>query len=266
MLIDAAGKGHIRAGSRARIVSLVPSLTELLFDLDLGRQLVGRSSTCIEPENQIEQIAIVGSTKAIDILTLAELGPSHVLVTLYDTPASLIQEITDLGVEVIAAHCQAPEDNAVLFDLLGDIFEREERAVEMTEALQREIDEVRQSAAGRPIKNALYLTWKDPWTTVSRDTYTANMLLLAGLRSLCEEDGEHYPHIEIDRTLLVQADLVLFSDEPFQFEDEDLQDFQIEYGIGNRPRLEIIDGRSLSWYGKRAIEGLRHLSRLAGGL
>ncbi len=266
MLQDAAGKQHMRAGSRARIVSLSPPLTELMFDLDLGWKLAGRTSGCVEPAGQVEQINLVGTTKKIDIMALAELGPSHVLVNTDDTPQSLVQEITGLGVEVIVTHCKGPEDNVGLYDLIGDIFGAVEQAESLTEVLQQEITAARLSAAERPVRQAVYLTWKNPWLTVSDNSYTANMLSLTGLQILGGDGRGRYPEIEINRALLAQADLLLFGNEPFHFEDEDMEDFQLEYGIGSKPQLAIIDGRSLSWCGKRAVEGLRELSQLAAAL
>ena len=266
MLTDAAGKNHMHAGAKARIVCLVPGLTELMFDLGLGRQLVGRTSSCTQPSTEVKSIAIVGTTKSVDILTLAELGPSHVVANSDDTPAALIQEIIELGVEVVLTQCRGPEDNARLYDLISSIFGGEEQAEVLTAALQQEITATRQSAAERPVRNVIFLTWKNPWITVSTDTYTANMLLLAGLRTLGGEGAGRFPEIKIDRELLAQADLLLFANDPFQFEDEDMQDFQLDYGIGSKPRLEIVDGRSLSWYGIRAPEGLRDLTQLAAAL
>ena len=129
--------------------------------------MTGRTSGCSEPTGQVEQIDVVGTTKRVDILTLAELGPSHVLVDKVETPASLIQEIIDLGVEVVVTHCKGPEENAGLYDLIGEIFGGVDQAEKLTEALQREITAARQSAAERPVRNATYLTWKSPWITVS---------------------------------------------------------------------------------------------------
>jgi ABC-type Fe3+-hydroxamate transport system substrate-binding protein len=266
VLTDAAGKHHAHAGTNARVVSLVPSLTELMFDLELGWKVAGRTSGCVEPLGQVEHIGLVGTTKKVDIMAVAELGPSHVLATVDDTPPALIQEIIDLGVEVIVTDCKGPEDNAALYDLIGDIFGAMEQAETLTETLHREISAARQSAAERPEKTVIYLTWKNPWITVANDSYTASMLALVGLRILGGEGGQRYPAIEIDRALLAQADLLLLGNTPFQFEDEDIQDFQLEHGIGSKPQLAIIDGRSLSWPGKRVTEGLHELSQLAATL
>ena len=266
MPIDAAGKEHYSAGSGARIVSLAPSLTELLFDLGLDKKLVGRSSSCVEPEGRVDQIVVVGSTKSIDLMKLAELGPSHVLVNLDDEPESVVEEIINLGVEVVITHCKGPDDVVGLFDFLGSLFGREEQSAALTEVLQQEIAATRQVAAERPVRNVVYLTWKNPWISVSRDSYTTNLLALAGLKIMGGGSATRFPQVTIDRELMKQADLVLFGDEPFRFEEEDIQEFQLENNISGTPKLEIIDGRALSWAGKRTVEALRELSQLAARL
>ena len=266
MPIDAAGKDHYPAGSSARIVSLVPSLTELLFDLGIGRQVVGRTSNCVEPAGQLSQIEVVGSVKAIDLMKLAELGPSHVLVNVDDTPEAVVRDIVNLGVEVVVTHCDGPDDVLALFSLLGELFGCDEAAEALAGTLRREIELTRAVASGHPARNVIYLTWKNPWISVGPETFTANMLGLAGL-SICGVNGPgRFPEVSVDRDLLAETHLVLFSDEPFQFEDEDIQDFQLDHGIGSTPRLEIVEGRALSWCGKRTADGLRELTQLANRL
>ncbi|MDP6689937.1 MAG: helical backbone metal receptor [Alphaproteobacteria bacterium] len=266
MLTDAAGKQHVHAGSGARVVSLIPSLTEMFFDLGLSSLLVGRSSGGVEASNPAEYLPVVGNTKAIDMMKLAELGPSHVLVNVDDTAQSVIDDVVNLGVEIVVTHCAGPEDNLTLFSLMGEIFGGTEAAEKQAAALQREIDAAGQLAASRPVKNVLYLTWKEPWISVAEGTYAANMLALVGLRTMCRNPQPPYPEVTIDQAMLAQADLVLFGHDPFQFEDEDVQDFQLEYGIGSKPKVDIVEGRNMFWYGTRAIDGLRELSALAAQL
>jgi len=266
VLTDAAGKQHAHAGSSARIVSLVPSLPELVFDLGLDSLLVGRSSGGVEAYDPAAQLPVVGSPKTVDLMKLAELGPSHVLVNVQDTAQSVIDDVVNLGVEVVVTHCAGPEDNLTLFDLMGEIFGATGQAEALAGELQREIAAARQVAAGNPVRNVLYLTWKNPWISVAEGTYAANMLALAGLQTMCRNPQPPYPEVTIDQALLARADLVLLGHDPFQFEDEDLQDFQLEYGIGSKPKIDIVEGRNLSWYGRRTIDGLRELTGLAASL
>jgi len=263
---DAAGTEHYPAGAKAGIVSLVPSLTELVFELGLEKQLLGRTSKCAEPQGRVDAITIVGSPTNIDLMKLAELGPSHVLVSINDTPETTLQEIINLGVQVVVTHCDGPEDVPALLDLMGGIFDREAQAEALTAALQREIEAIRLAAAQHPVRKVIYLTWKNPWLTISPDCYTARMLALAGLSLLSGDSTAASRELQLDQAFLSQAQLVLFGDDPFQFEEEDVQDFQLDHGIGSIPALEMIDSRGLSWPGKRAVDGLRELSEIIAQL
>ena len=99
--------------------------------------------------------------------------------------------------------------------------------------------------------------------TVSRDTYLAASLALLGLKTLCHDPARRYPKIEITPELLADCDAVLFSSEPFAFTPANIEAFRAEHGIGTRPLLSPVDGQMLSWYGSRAIPGLRYLRELA---
>ena len=109
----------------ARIVSLVPSLTELLFALDLREQVVGRTVFCIEPEGLVDTIPVVGRTKAAELDKLSALRPSHVLVNIDETPKELADQISALGARVVVTHPNSPYDNISLFRLIGGLFGRQ---------------------------------------------------------------------------------------------------------------------------------------------
>jgi len=262
VLIDAIGNKHAPMKGPARIVSLVPSLTELLFALDLQAQVVGRTAFCIEPEGQVDAIPVVGGTKTSHMDKLAALAPSHVLVNIDETPKDLAEQIGALGAEVVVTHPNAPADNIPLFQLIGGLFQRQAQAAALVTALQ---DELRRTGSW-PERKVLYLIWKRPWMTVSQDTYIANMLALFGMRTLCHDPARRYPEISIDAALLAQADLVLFSSEPFPFAAKHREAFKSDYAITSQPQLLSIDGKMVSWYGSRAIEGLRYLRQFAAKL
>jgi ABC-type Fe3+-hydroxamate transport system substrate-binding protein len=255
VLIDAAGNEHEPAQPPCRIVSLVPSLTELLFALDLQGELVGRTDFCIEPEGRIEQIAVVGGTKTADMAKLLALKPTHVLVNIDETPKELAEKISAEGIHVVVTHPNKPADNLALFGLLGGLFGRQQQAAKLSADLQGEL----MLTGNWPQRKVLYLIWKRPWMTISRDTYIAEMLKLFGMRTLCHDPDKRYPEVAMDAGLLAEADLILFSTEPFPFALKHREAFGRDFNIGAAPRLLSIDGKMVSWYGSRAIDGLRYL-------
>lgn len=261
-LIDADGNRHDPALGPVRIISLVPSLTELLFALDLQDQLVGRTAFCIEPAGRVETIPVVGGTKTSELATLMALDPSHVLVNVDETPKELASQISAAGVIVVVTHPNTPADNVALYQLIGGLFQRRKLTATLVADLQGEL---RQTAIW-PERRVLYLIWKRPWMTVSQNTYIASMLALFGMRTVCHDPQRRYPEVTIDAALLAETDLVLFSTEPFPFATKHRDAFARQFQIDGQPRLLAIDGKMVSWYGSRAIDGLRYLRSFAAQL
>jgi len=116
-----------------------------------------------------------------------------------------------------------------------------------------------------PERRVLYLIWKKPWMTVSRDTYIARTLSLVGWRTVGHDARVRYPALDITAGLLRRTDVVLFSSEPFPFTETHLEEFAGAYPCPG-VRLAAIDAQMVSWYGSRAIAGLRYLKDFAAGI
>ncbi|MFO1422218.1 MAG: helical backbone metal receptor [Candidatus Competibacteraceae bacterium] len=258
-LIDAAGVRHAPVTAPARIVSLVPSITELLFALNLSDQVVGRTHYCIHPAPSVAAIPSVGGTKKIKYARLQALQPTHVIVNVDENPRELAERLAD-GLPVIVTHPLKPADNVSLYRLVGRIFNRAAEAEALAARFEQTLAELRQVAW--PRRRVLYLIWRKPWMGVSRETYIARMLALVGWETLPAESEARYPELVLDKALLDAADLILFSSEPYRFLPEHLETFARDYGCPP-DKLRLIDGEMASWYGSRAIQGLRYLARVA---
>ncbi len=261
-LIDAAGSEHAPAGNDARIVSLVPSLTELLIDLGLGAQLVGRTHFCIHPAEAVAAIPSLGGTKKINMDRLASLAPSHAILNIDENTEEMAAAIGEIVPHVVVTHPMAPEDNPVLFRLLGGIFGRAARAEEFCSAFTAALAHLRAVTDGKPSRRVLYLIWMDPWMTVSRDTYVSRLLALLNWRTQGHDPAVRYPQLALSEALLAETDLVLFSSEPYEFTEGHVDAFRAAHGEAC-PELRLIDGEYCSWYGTRAIRALDYLARFA---
>ncbi len=258
---DAIGTLHVRAAPGARIVSLVPSITELLFDLGLAPQIVGRTGFCIHPREQVAILPKLGGTKDVRLDALRNLAPTHVIVNVDENEAPTVDAIRGFVRHVIVTHPNAPRDNFALFELLGQIFGVQARAQVMAENLQRELDAC--AASTWFPERVLYLIWKDPWMTVASDTYIARSLAMVGWQVPHGEGGwagaARYPVIEDLDAAVAAVDRVLLSSEPFMFRANHVHELQARFAAR---RVELIDGEMTSWYGPRAIRGLRYLRGL----
>ena len=259
-LTDVLGVQHAPVTAPARIVSLVPSITELLFALKLGDQVVGRTHYCIHPAPLVAPLQSVGGTKKIRYARLQALRPTHVIVNIDENLRELAERLIADGLQVIVTHPLTPEDNVPLYRLIGGIFNRVAEAEALVARFERTLAELRQ--VDWPRRQVLYLIWRKPWMGINRDTYIARMLALVGWETLPAECETRYPELEINRALLDAADLILFSSEPYRFLPEHLETFARDYDCPPE-KLRLIDGEMTSWYGSRAIQGLRYMAQFA---
>jgi len=259
-LADATGTVHAPCQGEARIVSLVPSITELLFALGLGEQVVGRTRFCIHPRPAIEAVPKVGGTKDVRLDKVRALAPTHCIVNIDENRREDAEALAEIA-QLVVTHPLAPADNRGLFRLLGGIFEREAEA----EALCRRLDEawarLERQVRREPLR-VLYLIWRRPWMCVGPETYIARMLALAGWRTVPAAPAARYPEIAPGDPCLADCDLVLASSEPFPFKAKHIAEFRADTGL-DAVRVELVDGELLSWYGSRAIAGLDYLADLA---
>lgn len=261
-IIDAFGTRHEPAGDDARIVSLVPSITELLIDMGLAAQTVGRTHYCVHPAAAVAEIPSVGGTKKINPARLRELAPTHVIVNVDENPKAMADEIAAFVPSVVVTHPLVPADNLDLYRLIGGLFGRAERAAKLCADYEAAAARLAERAHALPPRDVVYWIWKEPWMSVSRDTYASALLDLVNWRTLCHDPAIRYPEVAITDALLRGADLMLFSSEPYAFTAADMDAFRAAHPdtVGS---LALIDGTYTQWYGSRAIRGLDYLGEMA---
>ena len=243
-----------------RIISLVPSITELVCELGLAHQLVGRTGFCIHPKNIVRRIPKLGGTKDVNLDKLRVLAPTHVIVNVDENRRETADALSGFVPNVIVTHPLAPLDNLALYRRIGAVFGREREAEALCTRFQSAFGALEQGRFAA--RRVLYLIWKDPWMTVSRNTYISRTLALFGMHTLPLSSEERYPKLELDESWLRDVDLVLLSSEPYRFRERDLGELQAALG---KPVM-LIDGEMTSWYGSRAIAGLEYMRRFAAGL
>jgi len=240
----------------------VPSLTELVCELGLAGQLVGRTGFCVHPAAMVRRIPKLGGTKDVNLAKLRALEPTHVILNVDENRKETARALAKFVPNVIITHPLAPLDNLALYRQFGAAFGREREAETLCARFQSAYDAI---ATERFVqRRVLYLIWKDPWMTVARDTYISRTLRLFGLETLPEVASERYPRL--DKLNMHGVDLVLLSSEPFRFGEKHLAEVA---ALSGKPAL-LVDGEMTSWYGPRAIAGLAYLrefaTRASGGV
>ncbi len=260
-LFDAVGVRHQPIGADARVVCLVPSITELLFELGLKDQIVGRTGFCFHPKGAVKQVARVGGTKDFDLAKIRALGPTHLIVNVDENPRERVEAAAAFVPHVVVTHPMGPLDNLPLYRLLGSIFRCEGKAEELAARFKAAYQHAVEVTRGLPRERALYVIWKNPWMTISRDTYIARTLAAVGWDHIEVASGTRYPEIEIVQ-MLDAVDRVLLSSEPYAFRPRDVSEVKAMRAFENRTAVSLIDAEMTSWYGSRAIAGMQYLSSL----
>jgi hypothetical protein len=247
-----------------RIVSLVPSITELLCDLGLSAQLVGRTGFCIHPRETVREIPKVGGTKDVLMDRVREFAPTHVIVNVDENLREDAEALAEFVPEVVVTHPQEPRDNLALYRQMGETFGREREAEQLCGEFERAYE--RASASVGEERQVLYLIWRDPWMTVAPDTYIAQTLALFAWTqpnppSFCRPEGDkrkggRYPEVDL-RDFAGKVDRVLLSSEPFHFKEKHVAEVE---KLVPGAEVSLIDGEMTSWYGSRAIAGLDYLA------
>jgi ABC-type Fe3+-hydroxamate transport system substrate-binding protein len=251
-----------------RIASLVPSVTELVIALGLRERLVARTGFCIHPAAALAGVPKVGGTKDVNLIKLRRLAPTHVIVNVDENRLETVQSMRDFVPHVVVTHPCDPEDNLGLIAQLAREFGDEPGVSERAAALSAELrDELaRTKPNGRPVRDVLYLIWRDPWMTVAHDTYISRMLARVAWQTWPSGPGgdtgaARYPVLTGGESWLPRVQEVLLSSEPYRFTNDHLAAAQ---ALCPQAQVRLVDGELLSWYGPRAVAGLRYLRSLAG--
>lgn len=244
-----------------RIVSLCPSLTELVFDLGRGSDLVGITDWCVHPADKVAAIETVGGTKTPRIARIVELSPDLVLMNEEENRIEDAQALRNAGVEL---HSSMPRDAAATAQMvrsIGAAIERSGEAERIARDIEARTQRVVQSARNLKRVTWAYLIWRKPTMTVNRETFVSALLDQAGGRNVFGDAPERYPTIDLQDIVAKSPDVVLLCTEPFPFKEKHRDELAADTGF-SRERFVIADGELLSWHGSRTPSGIDYAESL----
>jgi len=248
----------------ARIVSLVPSLTESLFALGLGPRVVGVTDWCIHPADAVAGLPKVGGTKDADVDAIMALKPDLVIANHEENTRRVVERLEAAALRVWVTYPRTVREGAGLLrelaETLGAAPDAIARVVAPVEAAVAEAE--RAPAVERP--RVFCPIWRDPWMTVGRDTYAHSMLELAGGRNVFAEHGDRrYPRVGLPDVVAAAPEVIVLPDEPYAFGARDVAELgRLGVPAARDGRIHRVDGTWVSWYGPRirpALIGLRAL-------
>lgn len=237
-----------------RIVSLVPSQTELLLALGLGRQVVGVTKFCVHPAEARQTAAVIGGTKNFDFEKIAELKPDLILGNK--------EENYQEGIELLAARFPVwlSDINGLpealdMIRRVGFICGRKEAAETMAAQIAASFQQLLQPAELAP---AAYFIWRKPYMVAAANTFIDEMLTRAGFRNVFG-DMARYPEITPEQLQAAAPQQILLSSEPYPFGEKHMAEFQT---LCPQAAIRIVDGELFSWYGSRLLESAAYFQKL----
>lgn len=244
-----------------RIVSLCPSVTELICDLGLAADLVGISRYCVHPAAVVEKIEKVGGTKDPRIARIVELAPDVVLLNEEENRREDAEALEEAGLRLHVTLPRTPAETAAMVREVGALLERGEAAERIARDIEKRSERVRRAARGRPAVRWAYLIWRKPWMTVNSDTFVDALLAQAGGRNVFGDRTERYPEVTAEEIAAADPAAVLLASEPFPFEEKHVDELAEATGLG-RGRFRLVDGELLSWHGSRTPRGIDYAERV----
>ncbi|HLO80631.1 MAG TPA: helical backbone metal receptor [Chitinophagaceae bacterium] len=242
--VDQTGKELKLETVPKRIVSVVPSQTELLFDLGLEDNVLGITKFCVHPEAWFRTKTRVGGTKTLDIARIRSLHPDLVIANK--------EENTREDVGAISSFCPVWTSDIhnitgalEMIRELGMITGKEAEALELVRQIEMNFTEL-----AVPVRRAAYLIWKNPYMAAGGDTFINDMMKAAGLENVFSGINR-YPEVDIEQIRLNEVEVLLLSSEPYPFKMRDLGELSDQLPD---TKIVLADGEMFSWYGSRMRE------------
>ncbi|CAD7799864.1 Vitamin B12-binding protein [Chryseobacterium aquaeductus] len=235
-----------------KVISLVPSITEALFDLGLTEnEIIGRTKFCVHPEEEVKNIEIVGGTKNLNLEKIKSLQPDLILANKEENVKEQVETLME-DFKVIVYNTETIEDNYYLVKNLGLLFNKEERA----QIFNLKIYDVLNQAKINSNTKAAYLIWKNPYMTIGSDTFIHNILTEIGFENIFK-NKTRYPEIQVED--LAKADVIMLSSEPFPFKEKHVAELK---EIFPDKKIMIVDGEAFSWYGTHIAKCEEYFKKL----
>lgn len=238
-----------------RIVSLVPSQTELLFDLGLEDFIVGITKFCVHPLHLKDSKAIVGGTKNIKFDKIKALNPDIIIANKEENTkeiVTLLSEICPVWVTDIAG---VSDNNQMILDF-GKLFEKESEANNLILKINSEAYNLKLFLKNKPILKVAYFIWANPYMVAGNNTFINEMLKLNNFENVYQTI-ERYPVIEIQQ-ISNRIDLILLSSEPFPFKES----HAFEIATCTNAKIIFVDGEMFSWHGSRILKAFTYFKEL----
>ncbi|KQN36069.1 iron ABC transporter [Pedobacter sp. Leaf41] len=236
-----------------RIVSIVPSQTELLFDLGLDQEIIGLTKFCIHPIEKFAGRTKVGGTKKLNIDLIKDLNPDLIIGNKEENTQSDIEELAE-HFPVWMSDIFTLDDAMKTISQIGALVDRDPEAAYLNHLISAGFNDLKTLAVQHQIdKKVAYLIWRKPFMAAGKNTFIDDVLLTNGMINVVQQD--RYPQITLEKLKHLNCELILLSSEPYPFKEKHIE--EIQNAIPNA-KVMLVDGEMFSWYGSRLVKAVQY--------
>ena len=222
-----------------RIVSLVPSQTELLHDLGLGSETLGITRYCVHPENWLKEKTVVGGTKDIEVAKIAKLKPDLIIANKEENPVKDVNALKAIC-PVYISDIITITDALEMIRHVGEMTGKEQQAVDLIDQIQEDVEDFPLFSG-----KVMYFIWKDPYMVCGQDNFINSVINQLGFENAIQDT--RYVQITEEEIVKANPDYIFLSSEPYAFSENDKKYFEELSGA----KVVMVDGEMFSWYGSR---------------
>ncbi|AFD06231.1 ABC transporter substrate-binding protein [Solitalea canadensis] len=230
-----------------RIISLVPSQTELLFDLGLAEEVIGITKFCIHPHDKFKSTTKIGGTKTLNFEQIKELSPDLIIGNKEENEQNQMEELMRLF-PVWMSDIKTLDDSLQMIGMVGELVGRNEEAQKLQSEIKagfQQLSELTTKMERNP--SVAYFIWKDPYMAAGDETFINDMLNRCGMKNIFSGRGR-YPETSLEELQHLSPELVLLSSEPYPFKDKHVAEMR---NLIPSAQILLVDGEYFSWYGSR---------------
>lgn len=254
-VIDQMGREVIVPTTPKRIISLVPSQTELLYDLGLSEEVVGQTLFCIHPDDMHKSKPRIGGTKQFKHELIATLNPDLIIGNKEENEKHEVEQLM-AKYPVWMSDIQTLDDALNMITQVGELVNKTNEAYGIRSEIEIGFKQLNYLSTH---KKALYLIWRKPWMAAGHDTFINHILNKIGLVNVADNLVSRYPELTNEMMIEAQPEIILLSSEPYPFKEKHIEELQT---ICPQAKIILIDGELFSWYGSRLRYSVSYFNQL----
>jgi ABC-type Fe3+-hydroxamate transport system substrate-binding protein len=223
-----------------RIISLVPSQTELLFDLGLNNEVIACTSFCVHPSEKISRITKIGGTKKLNIQKIKSLNPDLIIANKEENQKDQVEVLADFA-PVWVSDISTVQESLSMIQQVGELCGKANQAIELCKKIELGFKSL-------PVYkgSVLYLIWRRPWMAAGTDTFISDILVRCGFENAIKK--VRYPAFQNEDMAAINPDFVFLSSEPYPFTEKHIKEVE---ALFPNSIVKLVDGEMFSWYGSR---------------